>query len=203
MARTVDEARHRERRALVVETAAELFAKRGFAKTTTASIARAAGISTGSLFYYFTDKHAIFRAIFEQDIPDSEALFAGHADTTDPLASILDIVGTLAEPAREDLAHGLLVELLRVIDDDPKLARVVMANEAIVHTGFTQLIEKAAAAGSVDPELDAGEAATWIRSIIDAAYLNADPDAKTDPVPMLKLIVARFLGNDTSLGDRT
>lgn len=194
VARTVDPERHRRRREAVTSAAAALFAERGFARTTTAEIARAAGISTGNLFYYFPDKPAIFRAIFEQDIPTSRALFEAHADTVEPLTSILDVVSALAAPAREEIAPGLMVELLRQAGEDPQLLEVVAANEEIVQNGLADLIRHAADAELVDGELDEQEAATWIRTIVDAVYLNAGHVPGTDPLPMLRLVVARFLG---------
>lgn len=171
-----------------------MFAERGFARTTTAEIARVAGISTGTLFYYFPDKQAIFRAIFEQDIPTSRALFEAHADTTDALTSVLEVVSALAAPAREDLAPGLMVELLRQAGNDTQLLEVVAANEEIVQRGLARLIRRAAETGLVDDDLDEHEAATWIRTIIDAVYLNAGNAPGKDPLPMLRLVVARFLG---------
>lgn len=198
MARTVNHQQHRERREAVTAAAAALFARRGFTETTTAQIAREAGISTGSLFYYFPDKPAIFRAIFEQDIPASRELFETHAEPDDPAASILDVASTLAAPARDELAPGLLVELLRQAGNDPQLMEVVAANEAIVQDGLATLVRRAAADGLVDSSLDADKAAAWIRTIIDATYLNADHDTDADPLPMLRLIVARFLGMDSA-----
>src|SRR5680860_1476750 len=104
MARTIDHQRHQERREAISLAAAELFAHKGFATTTTAEIAKAAGISTGSLFYYFPDKRAIFRAIFERDIDATRELFETHTHTDAPLASIFDVVTALAAPARDELA---------------------------------------------------------------------------------------------------
>lgn len=193
MARTVDPQLHRQRRTAVTEAAARLFAARGFARTTTAEVARAAGISTGTLFYYFPDKQAIFRAIFEQDLPASRRLFDEHADTDDPVASILDVVTELAAPARDEVAPGLLVELLRQVGEDPQLVEIVTTNDEIVQNGLAMLIAKAAERGRADPELDAHEAARWIRTVIDAVYLNAGNTPDTDPLPMLRLIVSRFL----------
>lgn len=201
MARTVNHQQHQERRAAITAAAAALFARRGFAETTTAEIAKAAGISTGSLFYYFPDKPAIFRAIFEQDIPASRRLFEAHAEPEDPAASILDVVSTLAAPAREQLAPGLLVELLRQAGNDPRLMEVVSANEAIVQEGLATLVRQAAAAGRADAGLDTRAAAAWIRTIIDAAYLNADHDTDTDPLPMLRLIITRLLGMASAAHD--
>jgi AcrR family transcriptional regulator len=198
MARTVNHEQQQIRREAITSAAAALFARQGFAETSTADIARAAGISTGSLFYYFPDKAAIFRAIFEQDIPESRRLFEAHDQTDDPAASILDVVATLANPARDELASGLLVELLRRAGNDPQLMEIVVANEAIVQDGFASLVRRAAVNEQVDKGLDPAAAATWIRKIIDAVYLNAGDGADVDPIPMLRLIIARFLGIDTA-----
>lgn len=197
MARTVNHLQQQMRRAAVADAAAELFARQGFAETSTAHIAKAAGISTGSLFYYFPDKPAIFRAIFEQDIHASRELFETHEQTDDPAASILDIVATLAGPARDELAPGLLVELIRRVGSDAQLAEIVAANDAVVQDGLAALVRRAAAAGTVDSGLDPDAAAAWIRTIIDAVYLNAGDSPDVDPIPMLRLITARFLGIGT------
>lgn len=198
MARTVDQRQRQQRRQAVTEVAAALFARQGYAETTTAEIAQVAGISTGNLFYYFPDKPAIFRAIFEQDIPASRKLFESHAATDDPVAAILDVVSTLAAPARDQIAPGLLVELLRRVGRDPQLAEVLATNDAIVRDGLANLVRQAGAAGRVDRTLDADQAATWIHTIIDAAFLNADVDSPNDPVPMLRLIITRFLAATTT-----
>jgi len=198
MARTVNHEQQQIRREAITSAAAALFAGRGFAETSTADIAKAAGISTGSLFYYFPDKAAIFRGIFEQDIPKSRRLFEAHGETDDPAASILDIVATLANPARDELAPGLMVELLRRAGNDPQLMEIVVANDEIVQDGLASLVRRAAEGGQADKGLDAAEAATWIRKIIDAVYLNAGDGADVDPIPMLRLIIARFLGIDTA-----
>ncbi|MGA8112120.1 MAG: helix-turn-helix domain-containing protein, partial [Actinocatenispora sp.] len=136
MPRTVNHEQHQQRREAVTTAAAGLFAEHGFDATTTAQIARTAGISTGSLFYYFPDKAAIFRAIFEQDIPESRRIFAAHSDPADPAAAILDVVTALAGPARDEVASGLLVALLQRVGKDPELLRIIAENEAIVQDGL-------------------------------------------------------------------
>ena len=197
MARTVNHEQKQLRREAITSAAAVLFAKQGFTETSTADIAKAAGISTGSLFYYYPDKAAIFRGIFEQDIPESTQLFEAHAQSDDPAQSILEVVATLANPARDEVAPGLLVELLRRAGNDPQLMEIVVANEAIVQDGLESLIRRAAAKGDLDEGLDPAEAAAWIRKIIDAVYLDAG-ERDDDPIPMLRLIISRFLGIDTA-----
>ncbi|HEX7826910.1 MAG TPA: hypothetical protein VF477_18550, partial [Mycobacterium sp.] len=111
--------------------------------------------------------------------------------------SILEVVATLANPARDEVAPGLLVELLRRAGNDPQLMEIVVANEAIVQDGLESLIRRAAAKGDLDEGLDPAEAAAWIRKIIDAVYLDAG-EGDDDPIPMLRLIISRFLGIDTA-----
>ena len=195
MARTVNHLQQQMRRDAVTDAAAALFARQGFAETSTAQIAKAAGISTGSLFYYFPDKPAIFRAIFEQDIHASRELFETHEQSDDPAAAILDVVATLAGPARDELAPGLLVELIRRVGSDPQLGEIVAANDAIVQDGLAALVRRAAAVGQVDTGLDPDAAAIWIRTIVDGVYLNAADMG--DPLPMLRLIISRYLGIGT------
>ena len=65
--RTVDPEKHHARRTHIIESALVLFARKGFADTTTSDICHAAGISTGSLFHYFPSKQAVFYGIWELD----------------------------------------------------------------------------------------------------------------------------------------
>ncbi|HET8931593.1 MAG TPA: TetR/AcrR family transcriptional regulator [Acidimicrobiales bacterium] len=196
MARPVNPQRSAARREAIVLAAAELFGVNGFEQTTTAQIAKAAGISPGGVFYYFEDKRAVFRAIFQRDLPMSKALVAAALDRDDPLDAVLHVVDQLAEDVMNPLAAGLLVELVRQAGRDPELTRVVHENTTIITDGLAVLLRRCQAADLIDSSLEPGEAAQWIQSIIDGAYLNADPDR--DPRPMLRRIVRGFLlsGND-------
>ncbi|MGP4017352.1 TetR/AcrR family transcriptional regulator [Saccharopolyspora sp. 5N708] len=190
MARSVDPALAAARREAITQAAATLFAERGFEGTSAAEIAKAAGLSSGSVFYYFTDKRALFRAIFEPDLPAARELVEQHADD-DPVASILAMVDALAADAMDPLAPGILVELVRQVGKDPELAQVITETTAILHEGFATLVERGIRVGAIDPALDPHETAQWIQVVIDGAFLNADPDR--DPRPMLRRIITRFL----------
>lgn len=191
MARTPDPERAAARRDAILRSAAELFAERGFEGTSAAEIAKAAGLSSGSVFYYFPDKRAVFRALFEQDLPAARELVARHADGEDPVASILAMVDALAAEAVDPLAPGNVVELLRQVGKDPELARIITETAQVQHEGFAALVDRGIRTGAIDPALDPREAARWIQIVIDGAFLNADPDH--DPRPMLRRVITRFL----------
>ncbi|HLT68072.1 MAG TPA: helix-turn-helix domain-containing protein, partial [Microbacterium sp.] len=73
-ARRVDPERVAWKREQIIVEAGRLFSRQGYERTSVADIARAVGVSQASIFYYFTDKAALFRAIFERDLPVAEAL---------------------------------------------------------------------------------------------------------------------------------
>jgi AcrR family transcriptional regulator len=50
-------------RQTILDTARAMFVEKGFADTSTAAIAKAAGLTDGALFHHFKDKKALFREI--------------------------------------------------------------------------------------------------------------------------------------------
>lgn len=52
-----------QRRALIIDKAIELFAKKGYAETTIGDIAKAADMSVGLMFHYFESKEKLFEEL--------------------------------------------------------------------------------------------------------------------------------------------
>lgn len=55
-----------DRRAEILEAALRTFAEKGYAATTNADIARAAGVTPAALYYYFPSKEELFRAALSE-----------------------------------------------------------------------------------------------------------------------------------------
>ncbi len=83
------------RRQVILESAMQLFAKKGFHGTTTADLARAAGVSEALIFRFFPDKESLYR---EVQFLCVEA--RGAAD------SMLD----QARPGTENLVRAVLIQ---------------------------------------------------------------------------------------------
>jgi AcrR family transcriptional regulator len=56
----------RARREQIVEAATRVFAQKGFRRATTREVARAAGVSEGTIYNYFEDKDALLLAILDR-----------------------------------------------------------------------------------------------------------------------------------------
>ncbi len=164
------------RRADIARAAGELIGLRGYEATTVAQIAASAGVSSATVFYYFPDKASVFRAVFETDLPAVERLIAEHRGATDPVDGILGIITSMAAESTLPGAHGIMVELLRRIDQDPALASTVAATDAVVREGLSDLIRRGIAHGTIEPDLDPAATAGWMQAIVDAAFLHAIPE---------------------------
>lgn len=67
------------KRRQILDGARRVFMDRGFDGASMGEIARAAGVSKGTLYVYFADKNRLFEAIVEQECVE-QATYAGSAD---------------------------------------------------------------------------------------------------------------------------
>ena len=92
----------------ILEAAAEVFARRGYAAATLAELAQAAGYAAPSLYRYFTSKEEIFRCLVELLKGDLKATFdapvAAHTDLTTRLGALLAAQIELARHRRDVFA---------------------------------------------------------------------------------------------------
>ena len=103
-------------RALLLGTARELFAERGYAAVGTEEIVARAGLTRGALYHHFADKKDLFRAVHEET---EEAL----------VASIAAEMGEVKDP------WELLVTGIRAFLDaclDPAIIRISLLDAPVV-----------------------------------------------------------------------
>lgn len=175
MARTVNHQQVTQKRREIADTAAQLFALNGYENTSVASIAREVGTSSASVFYYFHDKAALFRAAFEQDLQMAEDIATRAGRAVDPLATILDIIADLGADAAAPGAGGMVVEITRRAGQDPELVAVVGQTAEVLRQALAGLIARGIGEGTIDSSLDPHAAAAWLQTVVDGAYLNAVP----------------------------
>jgi AcrR family transcriptional regulator len=95
--------------AVVLEAAAHVLQREGYARATTNRIAEAAGVSVGTIYQYFTDKDAICDALILREIDSLLAVLR---------AAVPDARGSLADALRSSLPA-----LVRARPDAPLLYR--------------------------------------------------------------------------------
>lgn len=146
-----------ERRKAIVAAAVPLFARKGFAGTTTREIARGAGVSEALLFQHFPSKAALYQAIVAQGCegdPDLQKL-AELPPSTATLVLMTRlmlehlVLGSLGDPVERDIEHRLTVHSFL---EDGVYARHVFAWVAAeVVPLFSASLRAAAASGDLAP----------------------------------------------------
>ena len=126
-------------RAALVAAARELFARDGYAATGREAIVERAGVTRGALYHHFSDKEALFRAVFEQleaevmaysaeaamKVPPDDPLgqlragSLGYLDSTlDPAVQricLLDAPAVLSPAIRQEVMESYAVGLVREV----------------------------------------------------------------------------------------
>jgi AcrR family transcriptional regulator len=194
--RTLDPERHRERRMAIVGAALELFAGRGLDRTTTAEIARAAGISSGALFHYFPSKRAVFLALFEADRDEWDGAFAAARADPDPWAALMGVVDRMAAEAGHPLMAGLVVEVLAQAHRDPEVAELVAQGDRRMLHGVAAIVDRLRETGAADPGVPSGTAARWVLTVTDGFHTRGYPEPDRDrsaEVAAARVLIARAL----------
>ncbi len=152
LARKPIQARAAATRGAILEAAAQLFGREGFAAVSTNRLAERAGVSVGSLYEYFRSKDDILAALLDAHLIEGERRMTDAASRAaiDPVAALVD--GFVAFHAADPKLHRVLAE---EAPRHPKMKARAAALEARV----VDLVEAAlAAAGVADARLKASVA---------------------------------------------
>jgi AcrR family transcriptional regulator len=151
------------RRTHLLETAARLFTEGSYHGTTTAEIARAAGISEPIIYRHFASKRDLYLAALEHVWQKArEGWVQAIADGPDACAAV-EAIGKghfSVRSAKLQLAE-LWVQALGEASEDPELRKAVRRHMREVHDFVADLIRDGQAAGVIVAERDA-DAEAWI-----------------------------------------
>lgn len=106
-------------RARIIDAAGKLMADKGIKQTTLADIARKAGISRGTLFYYYASKNDLIYDLLEKHLSDlTDAIFASLPRRR---SNSIDLTSVL---------HNALTRLIR--DENSARINLYLLQEAII-----------------------------------------------------------------------
>jgi len=98
-----------DRELAILSTLERLLEDRPFAEISVDDLARGAGISRPTFYFYFPSKDAVLLTVFERVLAEADATFEGRADdyTVDPDRAWRDGIYAFFEPLRRHLAVAL------------------------------------------------------------------------------------------------
>ena len=152
------------RRQALVDTALVVFAEGSYRGTTTAEIARKAGVSEPILYRHFASKRDLYLACIEEAWRRLRARWEeAFASEPDPRTwiSVMAKSSICLRDAKPGAVSDLWMQAVVEAGDDPEVRKFLKRHMREVHDYMADMIRKVQAAGVVDPDRDA-DAEAWI-----------------------------------------
>lgn len=164
------------RREQITRVAIAVIAENGYARTSLARIAEAAGLSNAAVLYYFKSKNAVLEGAYASVIGAvSESIYAAMVDAASAKDSIEAYVRSLVSYMVANPTHmRLLIEVLITSDNESRPAN---AGAPPRWTPLADAMTRAQADGDLRP-FDARTYAIVLGGAIDAIFAESltDPD---------------------------
>ena len=150
-----------ERRRVLVEAAIRLFTESSYRGTTTAEIARAAGVSEPILYRHFASKRDLYLAALDHVWAQAREAWEEAVTTSEDACAAVERIGKghLAVHDTKLQLSELWVQALTEAADDVELRRHLRAHMREVHAFVTGMLrrgqEEGAIAAGRDPEAEA------------------------------------------------
>lgn len=158
-----------QRRLQLLQTASKLFSELGYARTTTAQLAQAAGVTEPIIYRHFASKRDLFVALVEQTGQRTLELWneslASAKDPADRLKILLGKNPMVALGDEEASAYRVILQSITEVDDEV-IHRAVDEHFHAMHAFLVQEVEAAQKAGRVRERFPADMIA-WM--LIDVA----------------------------------
>jgi AcrR family transcriptional regulator len=152
-----------ERRARVLDCACRVFSQGSYHGTTTAEIARAAGVTEPILYRHFDSKRDLYLACLDETWARIRALWDDAvANEPDPANWVRAMARAFfASERNRPVISNLWVEAISEASEDAEVRRYMRRHLRDVHAYVTGVIERAQAAGGILPDRDP-RAEAWL-----------------------------------------
>jgi AcrR family transcriptional regulator len=151
-----------ERRLALIETAIRVFSDGSYRGTTTAEIARAAGVSEPILYRHFASKRDLYLAALEHVWGKARADWEAVLASTENVAEAFAAMGrahVTVHDCKFQMAE-LWVQALSEANEDPKLRKELRRHMREVHAFLAGVIARGQAEGVLHPDRNAN-AEAW------------------------------------------
>jgi AcrR family transcriptional regulator len=165
-----------DRRRQLLEVAVDLFARRGFRGTTTAQLARAAGVTEPILYRHFENKLDLFVTLIEEVgrevIASWQESLEGVSDPRERLEILL--AGNPATHERGRGVYRVIFQAMTELDGDADIAKALRRHISKLHAFLAEELAVLQKAGVVQRDESAEEIA-WLLIHVAVGYGMISP----------------------------
>jgi AcrR family transcriptional regulator len=153
-----------EKKERIQEAALQLFARQGYAATSTSKVAREAGVSEGLIFRHFSNKEGLLRALLEEGKERIKQYFANIILEEDPKKLLRKSIDLPFQIVAREKEFWRLQKSLKLQHPDLYHSLDMSSTDALLHA-VTQAFEKM---GYQDP----GKEAVYLSVLLEGVALG-------------------------------
>jgi TetR/AcrR family transcriptional repressor of qacA len=161
------------------EAATERFGEDGYNETTMESIAEEAGVSKGTLYYYFDSKEELFLELFRDWLKKFEQLWEEEDFEDSPVRELVHLHTSMMKTVEETASLGrLMLEFWANASRKKKLEEILNETLKEYRAKTAEIIEKGEEKG-VFREVDSWQASSALVAAYDGLWFHwlLDPEA--------------------------
>lgn len=169
----------RDKLSRVFEAATKRFGKDGYSETTMESIAEEAGVSKGTLYYYFDSKEELFLELLLDWLKKFEQLWEEEDFEDSPVQELIHLHTAMMKTVEETASLGrLMLEFWANASRKKKMEDILNETLKEYRAKTAEIIEKGKAKG-IFREVDSWEASSALVAAYDGLWFHwlLDPDA--------------------------
>ena len=156
--------------------AARCFAEKGYSGCSIADIAQRAEIAQGTTYVHFKSKEALFKVMIEEEHAQGTEKARQAANVTPYINGIISVMADCIRDVGFPVDHRLWTEILAVAARDPSVREAFAASDKAMRAVFSELLQKAAAAGEIDDSLDFDAVSVWLYALVDGLIARTAND---------------------------
>ena len=147
---TIVETDDSSKRRQILDGARAVFMDRGFDGASMGEIARAAGVSKGTLYVYFADKNRLFEAIVEQECLEQGHTAFNFDPSRDPETTLWDFGRAFIQVLCRPEGGSSLRTVMAIAERKPEVGRRFYEEViALTHRRFADYLDSQCAAGTL------------------------------------------------------
>ena len=151
-----------ERRAALLDCACRVFSQGSYRGTTTAEIAREAGVTEPILYRHFASKRELYLACLAEAWERARAVWDAAIEAeSDPGLWLTALVRAWKDSEDRAIVSHLWLQALVEASEDPVIADYMRGHVRVLHEYFVDVIKRSQAAGGILPDRDP-DAEAWI-----------------------------------------
>jgi AcrR family transcriptional regulator len=183
---------YEEQRELILERAAQLFARRGYPATSMNQVAEACGLSKATLYHYYRDKYALLFSIADSHVSRLCGIVRETlAEPETPQAQLQRLIRRLVdEYAHAQHAHRVLTEDVKFLEEADRDR--ILGQQREVVDGFAQVVH------ALRPDLASGALTKPLTMLlfgmINWMFTWMRPDGELAYEDMAAIVADLFLG---------